>query len=319
MNPSLILRRIEYFVAVAEELHFGRAAERLHIAQPPLSQQIRKLEADLGLKLFERTTRSVELTEEGRTLYPEALRLLRSAASLRRTVEQVKVGQRGLLRIGFVDSAAYELVPRFLHDYRELWPDVELELRHMSSDEQLDALVAGDLDLGVGRAHGDPTLIRTHVLAEEPLVLAVHSSHRLASAERVKLGDLASERMIGFDRTRSGSLHEELTAMVGRHGVRYSPAVEATEYTTILGLVAAGEGVAIVPSGVRTFRPPGLKYLKIADSDAYVRLVVLSRVNDNSILVSNAFETITESLARIIEDAQPGTTTDASSLSVRVR
>lgn len=300
MNQDLSLRRLQFFVAVADELHFGRAAKRLHIAQPPLSQQIRKLEDELGLKLFARSTRRVGLTDAGRILYPEAKRLLGTAEGVGRTAKQLRAGQRGFLRLGFVDSAAYELVPRFLRVYRSRWPDIELDLAHMSSDDQVGALRARELDLGIARTAGDPAHIRSHVFASEPLFVAVHRQHRLRSAKEVHLGELAGERFIGFDRNRSRSLHAELTSLLGAHGVSYSPYYEATEYTTILGIAAAGEGIAVVPAGVRTFRPPGLEYLRIVETAASVRLVLLTAADNVSGLISDSFSSIADDLTDIM-------------------
>ena len=142
------LQRLRYFVAVAEELHFGRAAERLHMSQPPLSQQIRLLERELDTALFDRSTRRVSLTDAGTFLYPEAVRLLAAADGVDRLMDQHRHGRAGTLRVGFVDSAAYEVMPRVLSEYRRRWPRVGYELHTMSSDEQVQALRAGQIDLG---------------------------------------------------------------------------------------------------------------------------------------------------------------------------
>lgn len=300
MNIDVNLRRMSFFIAVAEELHFGQAADRLAIAQPPLSQQIRKLESELGLKLFVRNTRHVRLTDAGRILYPEAKRLLDTARSVGRVAEELRTGQRGLLRLGFVDSAAYELVPRFLHLYRSRWPDIELDLRHMSSDEQIVALRDHSLDLGIARASGDSTHVRSRTFANESLVVAVHARHRLSGSQGVHVADLAGERFVGFDARRSTLLYAELTALLDAHGVHYAPAVEATEYTTILGIVAAGEGIAIVPAGVRTFRPPGIYYVDIVESEASVRLVLLARSEHETRFVGDSFDVIADDLGEIM-------------------
>ena len=300
MNSAVTIRRIEFFACVAEELHFGRAADRLHIAQPTLSHQIRMLETELGLSLFERTTRHVRLTDAGRILYPEVKRLLSVAEVLGRVADQLKTGQRGLLRFGFVDSAAYELVPRFLGMYRIRWPDIQFDLRHMSSDDQIDFLCADELDLGIARAAGDSTLIRSNVFAKEPLYLAVHRRNWASGPDKVRLRDLAGQRFIGFDRDRSRSLHAEITSLLAGHSAAYSPDVEATKYTTILGIVAAGEGVAIVPAGVRTFRPPVIRYLKIVEKAASVRLILIARAANQSRLVGDSFDSIAKELGEIM-------------------
>ncbi len=289
------LKRLNYFVTVADELHFGRAAEILHIAQPALSQQIRQLESDLGLQLFERTTRRVSLTTGGSAFLPHARHLLVTAQGVARAAEELRVGQRGTLRVGFVDSAAYEFVPRFLHRFRQESPAVTLELHTMSSDEQAAALVAGRIDIGIARVTLEQAPLLATVVDDEPLVAAVPSSHRLASEASIRLSDLRDDEFVGFSREQSPTLHARLRAMLAPHGVSYSPAIEATEYTTILGLVAAGEGVAIVPAGVQSLRLGGLTFVAVSDPEATVQLVVLTRIDDPSVIVANAVEELTHS------------------------
>ena len=292
---KLTLRRLNYFVTVADELHFGRAAEILHIAQPALSQQIRQLESDLGLRLFERTTRRVSLTPGGSAFLPHARHLLVTAQGVARAAAELRAGQRGNLRVGFVDSAAYEFVPRFLHRFRQASPAVTLQLHTMSSDEQAAALVAGQIDIGIARVTLDHAPLLATVVDDEPLVAAVQSSHRLASEPSIRLSELRDDEFVGFAREQSPTLHARLRAMLAPHGVSYSPAIEATEYTTILGLVAAGEGVAIVPAGVQSLRLGGLTFVPISDPEASVQLVVLTRVDDPSVIVANAVEELTQS------------------------
>lgn len=288
------LQRLRYFAAVAEELHFGRAADRLHISQPPLSQQIRLLERELDTTLFDRSTRRVTLTDAGKFLYPEAVRLLAAADGVDRLMEQRRHGQTGTLRVGFVDSAAYEVMPRVLAEYRRRRPRVDFELHTLSSDEQVEALRAGRIDLGIGRAVADPAHVESTLVMDERLLLAVGASHRLAESPPACLRDLSGEPIIGFDRSVSPSLHAVLAGMLAAEGVAYDPMIEATEYTTILGFVAAGEGVAIVPAGVQTFRPPGLHYLRLEDASASVPLLLLRGAGEPLPLVSHALEVVAE-------------------------
>ncbi|MGB0500587.1 MAG: LysR family transcriptional regulator [Acidimicrobiales bacterium] len=295
MSELANLRRLDAFVAVAEELHFGRAADRLHIAQPALSQQIRQLEADLGLALLERTTRRVRLTPDGAAFLPHARQLLVSAQGVARAAEELRVGARGRLRLGFVDSTAFEFVPWFLRRFRSAWPEADVELHTMSSDEQARALVDGDIDLGVARTVPVRPAVDSAVLGHDRFMLAVPADHTVAGQRTVSLRRLAQETFVGFSRTSSPSLHAELRSLLGGHGVGYDPAIEATEYTTIVGLVAAGEGVALVPAGVRRLQLPNVAYVKVADADARVALVRLSRIDEPQTIVANA---ITE-LARI--------------------
>ncbi len=299
-NPGLdlSLRKLGYFVAVAEELHFGRAAARLHIAQPALSQQIRRLEDDLDTRLFDRTTRRVSITAAGEILLEQARLLLITADGVERAARELREGERGLLRLGFVDSTAYELVPRFLREYRTWRPNVDFELHSMSTDGQVEAFREGRIDLGIGRTAAAAAGLDVRVLGSEPLVLAVAGEHDLAGAARIRLSTLVTETFIGFDRGVSPTLHTELRLLMAGANVRYDPAMEATEYTTILGLVAAGAGIALVPSSVQTFRPPGLEFVPIADPAAMVQLVVLSRPDEPSAMVGGAVEIIADLAAR---------------------
>ncbi len=288
------LQRLRYFVAVAEELHFGRAAQRLHMSQPPLSQQIRLLERELDTALFDRSTRRVSLTDAGAFLYPEAVRLLAEADSVDRLMDQRRHGQAGTLRVGFVDSAAYEVMPRALSEYRRRRPRVNYELHTMSSDEQVKALRAGRIDLGIARAAADPERVEATLVMQERMLVAAGASHRLAAAPEANLRDLDGEAIIGFDRRVSPSLHAVLAGMLGAEGVTYDPIIEATEYATILGFVAAGEGVAIVPASVRTFQPPGLSYVGLLEEWASVPLLLLTRTGEPLPLVAQALDVVSE-------------------------
>ena len=288
------LQRLRYFVAVAEELHFGRAAERLHMSQPPLSQQIRLLERELDAALFDRSTRRVTLTDAGAFLYPEAVRLLATADGVDHLMDQHRHGGAGTLRVGFVDSAAYEVMPRVLSEYRRRWPRVGYELHTMSSDEQVQALREGRIDLGIGRAAADSRNVEATLVMHEPLLVAVGASHRLGAVPQARLRDLAGEPIIGFDRRVSPSLHAVLAGMLGTEGVTYDPIIEATEYATILGFVAAGEGIAIVPASVQTFRPPDLHYVTLQDRSASVRLLLLTRAGESPPLVAQALDVVAE-------------------------
>ncbi|MCY3851246.1 MAG: LysR family transcriptional regulator [Acidimicrobiaceae bacterium] len=297
MDPqALTLRRLNYFVTVADELHFGRAAEILHVAQPALSQQIRQLESYLGLRLFERTTRRVSLTPGGSALLPHARHLLVTAQGVARAAAELRAGQRGHLRVGFVDSAAYEFVPRFLHRFRQSSPAVTLQLHTMSSDEQAEALVVGRIDIGIARITLDNAGLEATVLDNEPLVAAMPSSHRLAGESSIRLGDLREDEFVGFSREQSPTLHARLRVMLAPHGVDYSPAIEATEYTTILGLVAAGEGVALVPAGVQSLRLPDLTFVSLSDPEAGVQLLCLIRVDEPSAIVASALKELIDTV-----------------------
>lgn len=253
-------RRLQYFVAVAEELHFGRAAKRLGIAQPPLSQQIRKLEAEVGAQLFERSRRSVELTPAGEALLPEARRLLvmcERAAEMARDVHEGKVGS---LTIGMVGSAAYRLVPALLGHFRRHYPKVTFDLTEMSTAEQIDRVEVGTLDLGLVRPPVLRDGLRTAVVWSEPLIAALPADHPLAAAKAVSVADLRDEPFVLFPRRTGPGLFETISQMCAENG--FSPRVvqEAIQMQTIVGFVGAGFGVAIVPASVQDFRLHGVAY-----------------------------------------------------------
>ncbi len=290
------LRRLECFLAVADELHFGRAADRLDMAQPPLSQQIRALEAELGLRLFERTTRRVSLTEAGRALVDHAREVVRASDELVRSMAGVRDGSGGVLRLGFVDSASYDLLPRFLQGVGVLAPEVRFELRSMSSDQQRLAIHAGELDLGIARTPGPVADLEITMLRPEPLIVALAADHHLASAERLALDDLEGVTFLGFDRRASPSLFAETASLFARRSMSYDPAIEAGEYTTVLGLAAAGLGVALAPASVRSFAPAGLRYVDLTDADAVSRVLLLSRP-DPSPLVAAAIDVAVRAVA----------------------
>lgn len=292
------LKRLRYFVVMAEELHFGRAAKRLHMAQPPLSQQIQRLEAEVGAPLFERSTRRVALTDTGHHLLPDARRLLADADALTRRMVDHRSGEGGVLRLGFVDSSSYEVMPRFLRAHRAEWPLVTYELRSLSSDEQCRALADREIDMGIGRTRtGDREqrdALTSIEFLEEALMVAVSEDHRLANQKSTSLGQLADEPLIGFDRHVSPSLFRKREGLFARHGLTYETIIEATEYTTVLGLVAAGEGVAVVPETVSALQLPHLRYVRLRDQDAETSLVLLSRRGEKGPLVENAAAMITE-------------------------
>ncbi len=288
------LRRIRYFVEVANELHFGRAAAKLHMAQPPLSLQIRRLEAELGFELFDRTTRRVALSPEGSALLADAREVLSRLERFERHAASLRSGEEGVLHLGFVDSACYKVMPQFLQAFRTRWPDVEHQLKSLSSDEQLKALEAGTIDVGLARTAGTSTEVEADVVLHERLVVAVDGAHRLVGHPDIAISDLVGEFFIGFDRQVSPSLHREIVGMLAAQGVAYDPFIEATEYATILSLVASGQGVAIVPASVRSFRPPTLRYLDLSDPAAISTLLLLRRKAEPGPIVAKAVQLASE-------------------------
>ena len=237
----------------------------------------------------------MSLTDAGTFLYPEAVRLLAEADSVDRLMDQRRHGQAGTLRVGFVDSAAYEVMPRALSEYRRRWPQVDYELHTMSSDEQVEALRAGRIDLGIGRAAADPERVEATLVMQERMLVAAGSSPPVGRRCRTPTCATSTGRRssdsTGASRPACTPCWPECWA---RRGVTYDPIIEATEYATILGFVAAGEGVAIVPASVRTFQPPGLTYVGLLEGWASVPLLLLTRAGEPLPLVAQALDVVAE-------------------------
>ena len=249
---------------MAQELHFGRAAQRLHMTQPPLTQGIAALERNLGLRLFDRTQRSVQLTPAGAALLPEVLDLLARAQALPGHARAAAAGELGRLRLAFVSTVGFGLLPQWVRAFRARWPCVQLELIEATGDVQLDALARGDIDAGLllhSPGQVPPGLAHLCV-AREPLVLALPEGHALAAADDASLdwNALLDEPLVLFPRRSVASLHDAIVALY--HAAGHTPRVaqEAIQMQTIVNLVSAELGVAWVPASVRQFQRPGVVY-----------------------------------------------------------
>lgn len=297
------LRRLELFVAVAEELHFNRAAQRLHMAQPPLSQQIHKLEQECKVALFLRNSRNVELTAEGEVLLVHARKVLAQAAALEAALAHAKNGELGRVRLGFVSSAATAMVPSLVRCLRTQWPGIELELREETTDVQLELIAAGNLDAGIAREVRTVPGIRSAVLVHEPLVVAVAADHRLAGRTSMPLKDLKGEAFVAFPRSRVSSLYDHIAALLHAVEVDFDISQEAVQFPTILGLVSAHLGVAVVPESMRAFTIPGLVYVDIEDANAIstVSLIYPAEAS-NTLLVAK----VQDAFSRILAPDTPG-------------
>ena len=275
--PHVELRHLRYFIAVAEELHFGRAAERLHVAQPGLSQQIRQLERLLGVDLFERTSRRVQLTAAGSLLLAEGRRAL---AQLERTLDRARQagrGEIGRLSVASIGSATYDVVPAILREYRRRFPDVELVLRELSTPLQVNALRGGEIDVGFVRLPADThDLVATRVRAETMHVM-LPESHPLAARAEVPLAALATEPLIVFPASPRPSWADTVLAACREAGFEPHVAQEAMESATVVSFVAAGIGVAPVPEGLRVLVRPGVVCRPVAAPAPTTYLAVVHR------------------------------------------
>ena len=262
------LRQLRYFVAVAEELHFRRAAQRLHIAQPPLSQQIQKLERELGVELLLRTNRRVELTDAGRVFLEEARRTLTNAGHAVDAVRAAARGEVGWLRLGFVGSVSYDLLPRLLSGFRERYPGVQMELRQLTTEEQMEALEKGDIEVGIARELEPANGLTVVPLMRERLFGALPAGHLLAGRGEIGLAELAEDSFIVVPRREVPRLYDNFVYLCRAAGFDPRITQEALQFPTILGLVSAGLGVAVVPGVVQAFRKTGVSCLPLTDSAA---------------------------------------------------
>ncbi|WP_420144143.1 LysR substrate-binding domain-containing protein [Sphingobium sp.] len=260
------LRQLRYFLAVAEELNFTRAAERIGIAQPPLSQQISNLERELGAELFIRSNRSVALTEAGEALIPYAHRLLNDTDRAASVVGEIARGERGLIRIGAVYSAIYTLIPHVLRTFSLSRPHVKIQLAEMTIAQQIDALAAGSIDVGMLRGPIMEPHIETVSLFRESFVAALPADHRLAAQEVVPLEEIAMEPLIIISPSLSRLYGMRmLTALIERN-YRFTIAQEVADMSTLLSLVGAGLGVSLVPASVQGIQIDAIVYRRIRET-----------------------------------------------------
>jgi DNA-binding transcriptional LysR family regulator len=264
-EPVIELRLWRQFIAVAEELHFGRAAQRLHMTQPPLTQAVANLEQLLGVRLFDRTKRSVKLTTAGEALLPGARELLARAAALPLHARAAAHGEVGRLRLAFVSTVGFGLLPQWVRGFRAEHPQVEFELIEATGDVQLQLLERGDVDAGFmlhspGFVPADLHHLR---IAREPLVVALPEQHPLATARAMSFDALLREPLVIFPRRIVPSLHDAVFGMYHAAGRAPHVAQEAIQMQTIVNLVSAGLGLAWVPDSVRQFQRAGVTYRQV--------------------------------------------------------
>lgn len=278
MDNKIDLRRLHYFVVVAEELHFTRAAERLHIAQPPLSYHIQQLERELDVQLFARTRHQVQLTEAGRTLLSEAYRLFGQVEQMVRMVQRVGHGEIGLLTLGFVPSASNTILPTILRIFRERFPEVHLLLKEQNPDQLMRGLAEQRLDVGFLYLPCEGNALETRPMSREPLVVVLPENHPLVNREEIALSALAEEFFVLPPRYAAvpGLLSHIMESCL-RAGFVPKVAQEAWLMQTIIGLVAANIGVALVPASVQLLHRTGVVYKPLQGSPTFVEMGMLWR------------------------------------------
>jgi DNA-binding transcriptional LysR family regulator len=286
------LRQLRYFVTVAEELHFGRAAVRLHMTQPPLSQSIQALEAAMGTPLFARTNRSVALTPAGAALLPEARRILLQAAALPDLVQRAASGEIGSLSLAFISTADYSVLPAFLRDFRQAYPSVAIDLREATSDVQLEDLMQGRIDAGLLIPPlSDKAAIELDYMTvlSEPLIVAIPQGLPASrGTQALSLSRLAGLPLIIFPRRIAPALHDAILTCFHDAGMTPHIAQQAIQMQTIVGLVSAGMGIALVPQSVSNLKRPGVEYRSLAGKAPTVETGLAWR-RDNRSPVLRAF------------------------------
>jgi DNA-binding transcriptional LysR family regulator len=289
------LARLTCFIAVAEELHFGRAAERLHMTQPPLSRQIQQLESELGVQLIDRSSRSVTLTAAGAAFLPDARRIVHMSESAVLTVRRVPAGDLGTVVVGFTGASAHAILPRLLEAAQEKIPDVKLVLREMVSGQQIEALTNGELDLGLVR----PILTRPGVssrpIHHERLVAALPQSHPLAGEEHLTVEDFDDQPVVMYSPVDARYFHELLISTFTIAGAAPRYVQYVTQVHTMLVLVRSGLGMALVPASAQTMQPEGVVFRQV------------SAVRDRPVQMNAAWRTdnTNPALHRLMKDVLP--------------
>ena len=275
------LRQLRYFVAVAEERNFTRAAERLNMTQPPLSRQIQQIEDTVGLALFERGARPLKLTEAGRVFYAQAKRLLEESDELLPLTRRLaQLAER--IVIGFVPSTLYGALPDVIRAFREAAPLIQISLTEMFTIEQLSALKGGRIDVGFGRLRFDESQLAREVLVEEPLIAALPAGHALADVAQLTLDALSKETLIIYPSTPRPSYADQQLSAFRDHAVEPAAIHEVRELQTALGLVAAQVGVCLVPESVRGLRARGVTYRSIEEANVSSPIIMSRRLQDQS-------------------------------------
>ncbi|AHK46295.1 putative transcriptional regulator, LysR family [Ensifer adhaerens OV14] len=284
------LRQLRQFVAVAEELHFGHAATRLNMTQPPLSQSIQALERELKVQLFKRTKRNVELTSVGRQWLAHVRQVLDGANGLADTAKRLSRGEIGHLRLSFVSTADYSVLPDMVSRYRAAYPHVELTMREATSDIQIEALLDEEIDVGLIIAPSQASLhpaLSYRSLLREPLVAAVPTAWinegRKGFAEKIlEPADFFKAPFIVFPRRAAPAFHDIVSGYFAEHGLAFTAYQEAIQMQTIVGLVASGLGVALVPQSMTNLQRRGATYLPLADSVPEVETGLAWRSSDQN-------------------------------------
>jgi len=280
------IKRLRYFLAIAEHRHFGRAAQALHISQPPLSQQIGALEKEIGVKLFTRSTRHVDLTEAGRALCERITPALRQVDQAIAYAQLVHSGMAGPLRAGFVTTSA-DFLSGILLTFRNRYPEANIECHHMTSDEQASALHDGRIDVGLVRSLPPDPDISYKTISRDPLYVALPAQHPLSSMNTVPVSALADQPFVMWDRNHSAGLATRVKDLCREHGFTPKVAFEVVNAQALLSLVAGGLGIAVVPEPALRMRQAGLTYKRLRGKNTFAQLLLAWRRDNKRELLSH--------------------------------
>jgi DNA-binding transcriptional LysR family regulator len=297
-------RQLRYFIAVAEELSFTRAAQRLHLSQPPLSQQIQALEQDLGIRLLERDKRNVTLTEPGRLFLEQARQILAMAEDARTRVTEAAAGFSGQLKLAYTVSVSFHpALPQTLLRLGQRAPNIRVWLSEMYTEPQFAAVRSGQIDVGFVRdvpSHEDDArALRLDIIDREPLLLALPSGHRLADRQSLELGEVAGEPFVIQPRELAATLYDRLVQLAAKAGFHPVVRQQAQQLNGLIALVAAGIGLALIPASMRVVKLAGVSYVPLVDPDAYLLLAVASRSENPPPVVQQLLETVADAKAAL--------------------
>lgn len=296
------LRLLRYFVTVAEERHFGRAAERLHIAQPPLSQQIQKLERQLGTELIDRSRRPIELTDSGQALFDEARLALTHAERAFAAARRAATGQLGHLRIGALLAAVDGVLPYVMRAHRRQFPDVKLELSELSNHEQVEQLVEHRIDVGLLRGPIDEPSLTVQPLIDDPLAAVVCEDHALADHRRIDPALLAHEPMILWTRAAAATTYGDVVELLRTYDIDPPVVDEVPRIQTILALVASGAGIALLPTSFINLNRTGVRFVPLAGQLPHRPLALAWRAADESPSVRGFLEVADRAVPLYLRD-----------------
>ena len=275
-------RQLKYFEAVARTLNFSRAAEELHIAQPPLSRQIQNLEDELGVILIDRSSRPLKLTEAGVFFYNQSTQLLAKIKEVKKTTQRIGTGQNRWMGIGFVASILYSPIPSMVQEFRKSHANIDVSLDELTSVEQVKALISGKIDIGFGRLAVENDAIENILLDEEKLALVISPTSPFYGAQSLFLKDIIQETLILYPSNPRPSFADHVLRQFQVRSLSPADTYETNGVQTAIGLVAAGMGVTLVPESMRLLKRPDIEFISILDSGVTTPLIMSVRKNDVS-------------------------------------